>query len=249
MGGYILTETMESRPELGFDSYDRFFPNQDTLPKGGFGNLIALPLQAVPRKSGNSTFLDEQFIPYENQWEYLFGIRRMSFSEVQEFSDKAIRNERVTGVAQIEENDEAPPWEQPLSGKRKEKPIKISLTSPLEIVIENQIYFKKAQLVPALKTRLLRLAAFQNPEFYKTQAMRMPVYNKPRIISCSEDFPEYIGLPRGCAADIANLLVELKVAYQVIDKRNSGTSQNFSFTGKLREEQQNAVTRTLQKFD
>ena len=99
MGGYILTEAMESRPELGFDSYDRFFPNQDTLPKGGFGNLIALPLQAVPRKSGNSVFLDEQFIPYENQWEYLSGIHKMSFSEVQELSDKAIRNERVTGVA------------------------------------------------------------------------------------------------------------------------------------------------------
>ena len=114
-------------------------------------------------------------------------------------------------MPQIEENDEAPPWEQPPSRKRKEKPIKISLTSPLEIVIENQIYFKKDQLVPALKNRLLRLAAFQNPEFYKTQAMRMPVYNKPRIISCSEDFPEYVGLPRGCAANIANLLVELKV--------------------------------------
>ncbi|MFA6717153.1 MAG: DEAD/DEAH box helicase family protein, partial [Victivallaceae bacterium] len=242
MGGFILTETMENRPELGFDSYDRFFPNQDTLPKGGFGNLIALPLQAKPRKSGNSVFLDEQFIPYENQWEYLSGIRRMSLSEVQKLADEAIKNNRVTGVVQIEDNDDEPPWEQPPSRKRKEKPLNITLPSKLDIVIENQIYFRKDQLVSPLKNRLLRLAAFQNPEFYKTQAMRMPVYNKPRIISCSEDFPDYIGLPRGCAADIAGLLIGLKLPYQVVDKRTSGISHDLSFTGELREDQQYAAS-------
>ena len=56
LGSHILTETMERRPDIGLDSYDRFFPNQDTLPQGGFGNLIALPLQKQPRELGNSVF-------------------------------------------------------------------------------------------------------------------------------------------------------------------------------------------------
>ncbi|MBI9018846.1 MAG: hypothetical protein JEZ07_16460 [Phycisphaerae bacterium] len=62
IGSYIITDTMERRPELGLDSYDRFFPNQDTLPQGGLGNLIALPLQKKPRENGNTEFVDENFI-------------------------------------------------------------------------------------------------------------------------------------------------------------------------------------------
>ena len=75
--------------------------------------------------------------------------------------------------------------------------------------------------------------------------MRMPVYNKPRIISCSEDFPQYIGLPRGCADDLAALLIPLKIPYQVTDKRNHGKHYDFSFTGELRTEQQLAVSALL----
>jgi hypothetical protein len=71
MGAFLLTQTMECRPEIGLDSYDRFFPSQDTLPKGSFGNLIALPLQKKPRENGNSLFLDEDFVPYQDQWAFL----------------------------------------------------------------------------------------------------------------------------------------------------------------------------------
>ena len=74
LGSHILTETMERRPDIGLDSYDRFFPNQDTLPQGGFGNLIALPLQKQPRELGNSVFLDEQCLPYPDQWAFLSGV-------------------------------------------------------------------------------------------------------------------------------------------------------------------------------
>ncbi len=63
MGCYLITETMMRRHQLAMSSYDRLFPNQDTLPKGGFGNLIALPLQYEPRQAGNSVFLDEAFQP------------------------------------------------------------------------------------------------------------------------------------------------------------------------------------------
>src|SRR4029078_10516465 len=84
VGSYILTETMERRPDIGFDSYDRFFPNQDTLPHGGFGNLIALPLQKQPREHGNSVFLNEDFIPYPDQWSFLAGIHTISAERVEE---------------------------------------------------------------------------------------------------------------------------------------------------------------------
>jgi hypothetical protein len=58
LGAALLTETLDRRPEVGFASYDRMFPSQDTLPKGGFGNLIALPLQRRARDYGDSVFVD-----------------------------------------------------------------------------------------------------------------------------------------------------------------------------------------------
>jgi len=67
LGALLITETLERRPEIGFASYDRFFPNQDTMPVGGLGNLIALPLQRRPRESGNSVFVDQDLLPYDDQ--------------------------------------------------------------------------------------------------------------------------------------------------------------------------------------
>ncbi len=241
MGAYIITLTMENNPELGFDSYDRFFPNQDTLPKGGFGNLIALPLQAEPRRNGYSVFVDNKLQSFPDQWQYLANIQKMSLDEVTAVAEKAVRTGQITGVPSVEEEG-TPPWEEAASRKRKEHPVTAPLPEKLDIVIENQIYFDKEQLTPQLKNILLRIAAFQNPEFYKMQAMRMPVYNKPRIISCSEDFPKHIGLPRGCADDITSLLRELKIPYNVLDKRNFGKEKYFSFTGELRPEQQKALS-------
>ncbi|HCX02517.1 MAG TPA: helicase, partial [Syntrophaceae bacterium] len=77
-GSALITCSMSRHHELSFRSYDRLFPNQDTMPKGGFGNLIALPLQKKARELGNSVFIDENFDPYENQWEFLSAIQKMS---------------------------------------------------------------------------------------------------------------------------------------------------------------------------
>ena len=76
MGRYLITETMSQRHELGMDSCDRLFPSQDTLPRGGFGNLIALPLQHGPRQQANTVFLDDRLepLPGEGQWAYLAAI-------------------------------------------------------------------------------------------------------------------------------------------------------------------------------
>lgn len=78
-----MTKAMEKRGELSFKSYDRFFPNQDTMPDGGFGNLVALPLQGLVRKSGNSVFVDAQFRPYDDQWAYLSSVQKITANAVE----------------------------------------------------------------------------------------------------------------------------------------------------------------------
>jgi hypothetical protein len=81
-GSALLTHAMNKRHQIKFKSYDRFFPNQDTMPKGGFGNLIALPLQKAARRDGNSVFIDERFHAYEDQWGFLAQTRRLSEEEI-----------------------------------------------------------------------------------------------------------------------------------------------------------------------
>jgi hypothetical protein len=183
LGSHILTETMEGRPDVGLDSYDRLFPNQDTMPHGGFGNLIALPLQKKPRKQGNSVFLDDHLEPWPDQWAFLSSVRKISRAQVERIVQEAERRGRILGVRlpPQDDGDEAP-WTAPPSRRRKESPIVGELPENLELVLGNQIYVTKEGLHPGLRNRLLRLAAFQNPEFYKTQAMRLSTYDKPRVI-------------------------------------------------------------------
>jgi len=238
-GAYILTETMERRPDIGLDSYDRFFPNQDTLPPGGFGNLIASPLQKRPRESGNGVFLDERMTPYLDQWEFLSSIHKISRGEVEEVVHRAEAKGKVIGVRLVPEGDEeeATPWMAPPSRRRKDTPIAGPLPKTLELTLANQIYIGKEVLTPALRNRLIRLAAFQNPEFYKAQAMRLSTYDKPRIIACAEDHPKHIGLPRGCLDDLLQTLSGLNIKTVVRDQRNPGQPLNATFQGELRPEQ------------
>jgi len=239
LGAHILTETMERRPDIGLDSYDRFFPNQDTLPPGGFGNLIALPLQKRPRESGNSVFLDDQMTPYLDQWEFLSSIHKINRSEVEEVVRLAEAKGKVIGVRLVPEGDEeeAAPWMAPPSRRRKDALIAGPLPKTLELTFANQIYIAKEVLPPALRNRLIRQAAFQNPEFYKAQAMRLSTYDKPRIIGCAEDHPRHIGLPRGCLDDLLRSLSDLNIKTVVRDQRNPGQPLKATFQGELRPEQ------------
>ena len=243
MGSFLLTETMETYPDIGFGSYDRLFPNQDTIPKGGFGNLIALPLQGEPRKSGNSVFINEDFFPYQDQWYFLKNIRKMSLDEVSSLADTAMQRGRITGVKMVVE-DETMPWEQAPS-RNYYAPISCKLPEKINLILENQIYIAKKDLPAQLKARFIRIAAFQNPEFYRAQAMRLPVYNKPRIISCVENFTEHIGVPRGCLGEVTEFLSSMQIKFTLDDKRNSGTVLKCNFQGQLRTEQKKATKALL----
>lgn len=240
LGAHLLTETMEHRPDIGFDSYDRMFPNQDTMPSGGFGNLIALPLQAVARKNGNSLFLQPDLTPHVDQWLHLSGLKRMSLEEVQSVVRTAADKGRILGVRAVPEDDFAStPWLAPPSRKGRQH-IQGPLPANLSLTLNDQIYLTKEELPPALRNLLLRLAAFQNPEFYKAQAMRLPTYSKPRIIACAEEFPEHIALPRGCLDEIKSVLGELNIKTRILDKRIKGNPVDLTFQGELRADQQQA---------
>jgi superfamily II DNA or RNA helicase len=243
LGCAILTRTMECRHQLGLDSYDRLFPNQDTMPKGGFGNLIALPLQFEPRKSGNSVFIDTDLRPYPDQWEFLSTIRRMSTAAAEEIIANAQRSGDLIGVriSIVDDEDAQDPWTLPPSRKRMERPIEGPLPKSVQIVRANLLYMEKQGLPPAMLNRLLRLAAFQNPEFYKAQAMRLPTYAKPRVIACGQDFSQHIALPRGCLTEVAALLQAHNIRPEVRDERFAGTPIKVEFDGQLRPVQEEAV--------
>ena len=242
-GCAILTRSMERRHQIGLDSYDRFFPSQDTMPKGGFGNLIALPLQRVPGEKGNSVFINEEFEPYPDEWMFLSAIERIQLEKVETVVQEATRNGTILGVriSLADEGVEEDPWTLPPSKKKKEKTIQGPFPQTVRIVQGNLIYVEKNGLPPAMLNRLIRLAAFQNPDFYKAQAMRLSTFGKPRVIGCAEDFPSYIGLPRGCLDDAIELLKTHNIKPELTDERFAGASVNVIFKGELRPLQQEAA--------
>jgi superfamily II DNA or RNA helicase len=236
-GAALITETMERRPEIGFASYDRFFPNQDTMPVGGFGNLIALPLQRKARDNGNSVFVDENLRPYEDQWAFLSSAPRVSADAVISLVEDAERSGRVLGVRMPVEDEHADePWRMTPSRRSVAGPIDAAMPTSLKIVVADQVYIDRTELPPALTTRLVRLAAFQNPEFYRAQAMRLPTYGKLRIISCAELHPRHVALPRGCLDEAVELIKSCKVSVELEDRREDGESlpAGVSFLTELR---------------
>jgi superfamily II DNA or RNA helicase/very-short-patch-repair endonuclease len=246
LGSHLLTEAMEARPDIGLDSYDRLFPSQDTMPRGGFGNLIALPLQREPRELGNSVFLDDDFVPWTDQWAYLASVGRTGRAQVEAIVREAEQRGRILGVRlPLQDEGEDEPWTLPASRQRKEPALVGELPPTLELVLADQIYIAKPGLSPGLRNRLLRLAAFQNPEFYRAQAMRLSTYGKPRIITCAEDHPHHLGLPRGCLDDVRRTLKDLGVRATLRDERCKGLPLVLRFHGELRPEQVSAAQALL----
>jgi len=174
-------------------------------------------------------------------------MRRISRQEVEEVVRVAEVRGRIVGVrfALEDDGDEATPWVVPPSRRRREPSISGPVPETLELTLGNQIYIPKEALPPALRNRLIRLAAFQNPEFYKAQAMRLATYDKPRIIACAEDYRNHIGLPRGCLDDLLQTLSDLKIERVVHDQRNSGRPLDTTFQGELRPEQAAAAQAML----
>jgi len=238
LGSGILTKAMEKRGELSFKSYDRLFPNQDTMSDGGFGNLVALPLQGWARKSRNSVFVDDNFNPYEDQWAYLSTVKKLSVDAVEALVMSFGRDGELGKL--VSESD-SKPWET----KKKFKITHSDFPMVMNIVRANMLYIPTAELSSNAKNQIKRLAAFKNPDFYRAQAMRLPIYDKPRIICTADITEEYIAIPRGCEDALCSLLNEANVSCVIDDKTNSGETIPITFSGELREEQQPAADALL----
>jgi len=238
LGTAIISHACERTRQLALSSYDRLFPNQDYMPKGGFGNLIALPLQKLARAQNCSVFVDETLSPYGDQWAFLASIQPMAAAKIQPIITQAIGNRDPVTVAYVDEDDNAQPWK---DNRAPSRSLNCALPTTLNITLANLIYFEKSQLPQPLANQLIRLAAFQNPEFYKAQAMRLSVWNKPRIIGCAQNFPLHIALPRGCWDAVLATLAEHQVTPIIQDERFSGAKLDVSFLGTLRPDQATAV--------
>lgn len=243
LGTAIISHTCTRTRQLQLTSYDRLFPNQDTMPKGGFGNLIALPLQKAPRETGFSVFVDAYLSPYPDQWAFLASIQPMAAHDIEPTILRATGDIHPLDVTFIDDEDLATPWKHESTSNRK---LAGPIPKSLRVTLANLIYFEKAQLPQALANRLIRLAAFQNPEFYKAQAMRMSVWDKPRVIGCAENYPQHIALPRGCLDAALSLLRDNDIVCDLKDERFAGTPLDVAFVGTLRIDQETAVAAMLQ---
>ncbi len=246
LGCYLITETMAHRDELPMSSYDRLFPIQDTMPRGGFGNLIALPLQYEARQRNNTVFVDESWDPYPDQWAYLAGLPRIDRSRVKELARDAIERGKVVGV----------PIEHATGGVRGQLRLeeasgtrRFAINGPLPprvcAVLGAEVVVDVKGLPPVLIDQIKRLAAFENPEFYKKQAMRLSTALTPRVISCAEEAGNRVGLPRGCLPALEELIDKHDIEFVVDDQRLDGEAIGVEFRGKLTALQQQAVRALL----
>ncbi|MBI5431911.1 MAG: DEAD/DEAH box helicase family protein [Planctomycetes bacterium] len=247
MGCYLLTETMARRHELRMDSYDRLFPNQDTMPRGGFGNLIAMPLQHEARKQGNSLFVDDGFLPWPDPWAFLAAMPRLSANQVESIAREALQAGLVLGTRHPEptEDGDTLPWMRPPSGRRSSPKILEPLPAEVRAVQAQRIFLEKAGLPSPVLNQIKRLAAFQNPEFYKKQKMRLSTALTPRVIACAQDLGQHVALPRGCLDSLKQLLSELGVRLVLDDQRVDGDPVEFAFQGELTPVQKQAARALL----
>ena len=237
LGNAILTEAMNRDGRMSLNSYDRFFPNQDRMPEGGFGNLVALPLQGQARKNLNSVFVDDDFLAYKDQWTFLYNIKKLREDDV----DKRLNLHVNEEFGALSTSSESKPWVTPTP----QDVTKADFYATMEIVKADKIYIPLKSISAKVLNHLKRIAAFKNPEFYSKQALRLSTYSVPRIISCFDITDEYLAMPRGCEDAILSFLNDNNVKYSITDETSHGKKISVTFTGKEREEQTDAINALL----
>lgn len=237
LGNAILTEAMTRNGQMSFNSYDRFFPNQDYLPEGGFGNLVALPLQGQARRKQNSVFVDNDFLVYKDQWAFLYNLKKIQESTI----DQLLRLHYQEELGKLSMSSESKPWVTPLPQNITQE----DFHAKVEIIKADKLYIPLKAVSAKVLNHLKRIAAFKNPEFYNKQALRLSTYAIPRIISCFDITNEYLAMPRGCEDATRSFLNDNAVTYTIIDKTNHGNKISVSFQGEEREEQLEAINALL----
>ena len=235
-GSCLLTKGADLVQQKSFLAYDRMLPAQDTMPEGGLGNLIALPLQGNALKSLNSAFVDENWVPYSNQWQKLMQINRLSHDFVKRKIEEWGINSELGVTSTLEQLDSPEPW------KRN-----VLFFSPrdvddaVQMVESNMLYIRTDNLAPRFCNMLRRLSSFRNPLYFRNRAMGLSVKHMARIIPCFDEQGHYLGLPRGKKEQIMNILAEKSIKIEYEDRRWNGRPLNIEFTATLYPEQQKAA--------
>ncbi|MDA3935900.1 MAG: hypothetical protein PF636_03415 [Actinomycetota bacterium] len=247
LGSALLTRAARRRRVISLESYDRLFPSQDTLPRRGFGNLIALPLQHESRASGRSVFVDADFLPYSDQWAFLDAVQRIGASQLEALLSQMGADGGVLGVRSFPsaEHGGETPWIVAPPPPTVRPELVGHVPTVIRAVRANLLFIEKAGLPDSLIDQFVRLAAFENPEFYRAQAMRLPTYDKPRVIACAQEFDAHVGLPRGCLDELSEIIQGYGSRLEVTDELALGVPILARFAGTLRPEQRRAVKALL----
>lgn len=242
LGFTILTATMAQGVALGVESYDRLFPSQDVLPSGGFGNLIALPLQREARNAGDTEFLDNRLEPHRDQWSYLASIPKITPQRMAEL----FASDDEDGVLALRPATDPTdrPWRPPRT--LRERLSETRLPKSIDTTLADRVYIDWSSLPPTLAQALRRLATFSNPMFTELQRMRLSVARTPRVIGCFDELDRYLAVPHGCLTDVAALMEELEVKLNLSDERVDGRPLEVEFCGELNDSQRSAARALLQ---
>lgn len=240
LGTLIVAKASALHPAMSLGSYDRFFPNQDTLPAGGFGNLIALPLQAKARESGNSAFLDEDFQLHPDPWQYFTQAPRM---------DRGVLDDLLENAVPPASDGTASCFEDRVLDVIPTAVKKGDFTGSAQAVHRAQLEIPLAGLPASLIAALKRLATLANPLFFEKQRLRFGTYNIPRFIFCGEMHPDRLILPRGVAVAAGELFHKAGGRLEITDLRPAVVHCDFTFQGQLTPEQQSAVDAMLLHAD
>ena len=241
---FILTLTLEKHSEIGLDSYDRIIPNQDTMPKGGFGSLIALPLQRAARTIDNSVFVNDDWVPYPDQWAFLASLNRLDNTSFNILLHRARSENRTLLPTSADSSNPSQPWSffLPLWGAPAPSlPHEDAPTTPINLVLANRIYIEQQPLNAETRSQIIAQASFVNPEFRTAERMKFSVYGKPRIISRALNGESFLEVPRGCLENVLRILKDNHYKASVVDKRYGGIPIDVTFHGDLRAEQKPAA--------
>lgn len=233
-GFALLEKGAESVNLKSFKYYDRMIPTQDVLPEGGLGNVIALPLQGMALRTGNSAFVDENWNAYEDQLKVLAGTKRLTKQEIEDYLSAWYSSDNVGGY-----DGNETPWD-------KDSKIEAgSAKGEVHIVLANRIYIDSTGITDKAKRQLRRMATFSNKQYFQNQAMDLPNYDESRFIYLGSDEGKYIVLPRGLREKLLKSFEEADINYKIEDKRTKGRKLNISFKGELRDSQILAVDNML----
>ncbi|GIE98117.1 DEAD/DEAH box helicase [Paractinoplanes rishiriensis] len=237
VGTALLHEAMVLRGSMDLRSYDRLFPNQDVLPEGGFGNLIAAPLQGRRRKDGLTVFLDLATLePYEDQWVFLSTLDRLTPGDAERIARRAQRLAVGTEVDTLSR-----------SGATKVHP---SLPAVVPAELGAGLTLAAAQLTPAALATFKHAASMANPKFYELQRLRKSTWDTPRFVRGYDlTLDDRLILPRGLRHTVEEIVGRAGSRLAVTDIRNAGREIDVAFTAELTTEQTVAVSALLAHDD